>query len=65
MVNEQGNTLETIEGHVTNVRDDTRGADIQLKTASRYQKNARSKMCCLLIILAIILTVVILAAVLS
>ncbi|PNS19548.1 hypothetical protein CAC42_7392 [Sphaceloma murrayae] len=65
MVHEQGQSLDMIADNVTNVRDDTRGADQQLRTASRHQKNARNKMCCLLLILAVILVVVILAAVLG
>lgn len=65
MVHEQGQSLDMIADNVTNVRDDTRGADQQLRTASRHQKSARNKACCLLLILAIILTVVILAAVLG
>lgn len=65
MVHEQGEQLDIISENVQGVRDDTRGADQELRTASRHQKNARNKMCCLLLILAIVLTIVILAAVLS
>lgn len=65
MVHEQGQQLNLIEDNVTNVRDDTQAADQQLRTASRHQRNARNKACCLLIILAVILTVVILAVVLG
>lgn len=65
MVHEQGQSLDMIADNVTNVRDDTRGADQNLRTASRHQKNARNKMCCLLLILAVILIVVVLAAVLG
>ena len=61
IVSEQGEVLETIADNVENVRDDTRGADRELRSAARYQKNARSKACCLLLILAIILTIVLLA----
>ncbi|KAK4175657.1 t-SNARE [Triangularia setosa] len=61
IVNEQGETLDTIVNNVENVRDDTRGADRELRSAARYQKNARSKACCLLLILMVILTVVLLA----
>ncbi|KAK8087469.1 SNARE domain-containing protein [Apiospora phragmitis] len=61
IVNEQGEQLETIETNAINVRDDTRGADVELRSAARYQKNARSKACCLLLILAVILTIVLLA----
>ncbi|OKL58768.1 hypothetical protein UA08_05696 [Talaromyces atroroseus] len=65
IVHEQGGQLDVISENVENVTTDTRGANVELRSASRYQKNARNKMCCLLIILAIILTVIILAAVLG
>jgi len=65
MVHEQGQSLDMISDNVTSTRDDTRGADQNLRTASRHQKNARSKACCLLLILAVILTIVILAAVIN
>ncbi|KAL4956562.1 t-SNARE [Aspergillus filifer] len=65
IVHEQGEQLDTISGNVENVRGDTQGANVELRSASRYQKNARNKACCLLIILAVILTIIILAAVLG
>jgi t-SNARE complex subunit (syntaxin) len=61
IVTEQGEQLDTIENNVENVRTDTRGADYELRSAARYQKQARSKACCLLLILAVILTIVLLA----
>ncbi|KXX79988.1 Syntaxin pep12 [Madurella mycetomatis] len=61
IVTEQGEVLDTITNNVENVRDDTRGADRELRSAARYQKNARSKACCLLLILSVILTIVLLA----
>ncbi|KAK3946445.1 syntaxin pep12 [Diplogelasinospora grovesii] len=61
IVTEQGAVLDTIANNVENVRDDTHGADRELRSAARYQKNARSKACCLLLILAVILTIVLLA----
>ncbi|KAI0505306.1 t-SNARE [Xylaria bambusicola] len=61
IVGEQGEQLQTIENNAVNVRDDTRGADYELRSAARYQKNARSKACCLLLVLAVILTIVLLA----
>ena len=61
IVSEQGEQLETIADNVENVRDDTRGGERELRAAARYQKNARSKACCLLLILAIIFTIVLLA----
>ena len=61
IVTEQGEALDTIERNVEDVRDSTRGADRELRSAARYQKNARSKMCCLLLILSVILTIILLA----
>ncbi|KAI2616274.1 t-SNARE [Hypoxylon sp. NC1633] len=61
IVGEQGEQLQTIENNAVNVRDDTRGADYELRSAARYQKNARSKACCLLLILAVIMAIVLLA----
>jgi t-SNARE complex subunit (syntaxin) len=65
IVNEQGEMLDTIHENVENTRTDTRGADLELRSAARYQRQARSKACCLLLILAVILTVIILAATLG
>lgn len=65
IVNEQGESLDAIANNVENVHSDTRGADLELRSAARYQKNARSKACCLLLILAVILTIIILAATLG
>ncbi|KAJ4307212.1 SNAP receptor [Collariella sp. IMI 366227] len=42
IVTEQGEMLDTIERNVEVVRDDTRGADRELRSAARYQKNART-----------------------
>ncbi|KAI1506657.1 t-SNARE [Biscogniauxia marginata] len=61
IVSEQGEQIQTIENNAVNVRDDTRGADYELRSAARYQKNARSKACCLLLVLAVIMTIVLLA----
>ncbi|EFX06312.1 snare domain containing protein [Grosmannia clavigera kw1407] len=61
MVHEQGEQIDNIADNVENVRVDTRGADQELRSAARYQRNARSKACCLMLVLAIILTVVVLA----
>ncbi|RDW60766.1 SNARE protein [Coleophoma cylindrospora] len=65
IVSEQGEQLDTIAANVDDTRTDTRNADQELRSAARYQKNARSKACCLLLILAVILTIVILAVVLG
>lgn len=61
IVTEQGEQLDTIAENVEDVRTDTRGADYELRSAARYQRQARSKACCLLLILAVILTIVLLA----
>ena len=63
IVQEQGGHLDTIAGNVQNVATDTRHADLELRSASRYQKNARGKACCLLVILAVVLTIIILAVI--
>ncbi|KAK7555684.1 t-SNARE [Phyllosticta citricarpa] len=65
MVHEQGEQLDIISENVEGVRNDTRGANTELRTASRHQKAARNKACCLLVILAVVLTIVILAVVLG
>ncbi|KAI5289154.1 hypothetical protein KEM54_004311 [Ascosphaera aggregata] len=65
IVHEQGGQLELISENVERTRDDVRGADVELRSASRYQKNARTKMCCLLLILAVIFVIIVLAAALA
>ncbi|KAL2867910.1 SNAP receptor PEP12 [Aspergillus lucknowensis] len=65
IVHEQGGQLDIISENVERVHTDTRGANVELRGASRYQKNARNKACCLLVILAVILAIIILAAVLG
>ncbi|POS76207.1 SNARE domain-containing protein [Diaporthe helianthi] len=65
IVTEQGEQLGGIAENVERTHEDTRGADRELRQAARYQKNARSKACCLLIILAVILTIIVLAVVLG
>ena len=65
IVHEQGGQLDTIAGNVQNVATDTRHADLELRSANRYQKSARGKACCLLVILAIVLTIIVLAVVLG
>ena len=64
IVHEQGGQLDTIDGNVQNVAQDTRHADLELRSANKYQKAARGKACCLLLILAIVLIVVVLAVIL-
>lgn len=65
IVREQGDVLDTIDVNVENTLQDTRGADVELRSASRYQKSARSKACCLLLIMAIVLIIVVLAVVIG
>ncbi len=65
IVREQGDQLDVIDVNVENTLTDTRGADTELRSASRYQKAARNKACCLLLIMGIVLIIVILAVVLS
>lgn len=65
IVHEQGGQLELISENVERTRDDTRGADVELRGASRHQKNARTKMCCLLLILTVIFVIIVLAAALA
>lgn len=65
IVHEQGGQLDIISDNVQNVNHDTRGANTELRSASRYQKNARTKACCLLIILAVILAIIVFAVVLG
>ncbi|MCJ1369397.1 hypothetical protein MMC20_000608 [Loxospora ochrophaea] len=65
IVREQGADIDRIDMNVVNVSTDTRQADVELRQANRYQKNARSKACCLLLILAVVLVIIILAAVLG
>ena len=62
IVHEQGAQLDTISVNVQNTAGDTRQADIELRSANRYQKQARGKACCLLLILAVVLIIIILAA---
>ena len=61
IVGEQGEQIDTIAYNAQNVQTDTRAADLELRSAARYQKNARGKACCLLLILAVILTIILLA----
>ena len=65
IVHEQGGQLDMISDNVQNVGYDTQGANVELRSASRYQKNARNKACCLLVILAVILVIIVLAATLG
>lgn len=61
MIHEQGEQLDIISENVYDTRDQTMAAHRELTSAARYQRNARNKMCCLLLILAVVLTIIILA----
>ncbi|KAJ9607840.1 SNAP receptor [Cladophialophora chaetospira] len=65
LVRDQGDMLDAIDVNVENTLTDTRGADVELRSASRYQKSARNKACCLLVILAVVMLIVVLAVVLG
>ena len=65
IVHEQGGQIDTIAGNVQDVAQDTRHADLELRSANKYQKNARGKACCLLVIIAVVLVIVILSVVLN
>ncbi|CBX92255.1 hypothetical protein IAQ61_000435 [Plenodomus lingam] len=65
MVHEQGAQLDIIEENVEVTHDASRGAHVNLKQASNYQKSARSKACILLLIMSIVLVIIILAVVLD
>ena len=54
---------DNIESNVTNITVNVRNAADELTVASRYQRNARNRMCCLLLIFAVVGLVVVLAAV--
>lgn len=62
IVHEQGGQLDTIHGNVVSVAGDTRQADIELRSASKYQKSARGRAFCLLLVLVVVLTIIIVAA---
>lgn len=65
IVHEQGTQIDTIGQNIENVTSDTRGANVELRSASRSQKAARNKSCCLLVILLVILVIIVLAATLG
>jgi len=65
VIHQQGEQLDIISENVESTRDDTYAAHRELTSAARYQRNARNKLCCLLLILAVVLTIIILAVVLG
>ncbi|CAI2182337.1 7668_t:CDS:2 [Funneliformis geosporum] len=62
LVTEQQSMLDNIESNVTNIAVNVRSAADELTIASRHQRKARNRMCCLLLIFAVVGGVVILAA---
>ncbi|CAG8484841.1 9234_t:CDS:10 [Acaulospora colombiana] len=62
LVTEHQTMLDNIESNVTNIAVNVRNAADELSTASRYQKKARNRMCCLMLIFAVVGGVVVLAA---
>lgn len=58
MVNEQGETIDSIEGNVDKAYTNVETGTSQLAKAAEYQKKSRKKMCILLVILVIIAAVV-------
>jgi t-SNARE complex subunit (syntaxin) len=61
MVTEQGEQLDVIDANVSSVVRDQKDAEMELRSAARYQRGARNRACCLLLILAVVMTVVLLA----
>ncbi|KAI9033271.1 t-SNARE, partial [Hyaloraphidium curvatum] len=59
MVNEQQYMLDNIEANVSSVAVNMENATDELRTASKYQKMSRNRMCCLLLVLAIIAIIVV------
>lgn len=62
LVTEQQSMLDNIESNVTNITVNVRSAADELTIASRHQRKARNRMCCLMLIFAVVGGVVILAA---
>ncbi|XP_046573733.1 syntaxin-12-like [Haliotis rubra] len=61
MIQEQGETLDTIEANVEKAYGNVETGNEQLVKASQYQKSSRKKMCCLLVVflvIAIIITII-------
>ncbi|XP_028406166.1 syntaxin-12-like isoform X2 [Dendronephthya gigantea] len=58
IVYDQGEVVDSIEGHVIRAHDDVENANEQLQKASIYRRKARKKKCCLLIILLIVLAII-------
>jgi syntaxin 7 len=54
LVNEQQSSIDNIESNVTSIVTNVHSAAEQLGKASRYQKSARNRMCCLLLIFVVI-----------
>ncbi|XP_033117505.1 syntaxin-12-like isoform X2 [Anneissia japonica] len=54
MVSEQGEMIDSIEANVDRADTNIESGNEQLVTASRYQKKARKKMCCIFVILIVV-----------
>jgi len=54
LVNEQGQMIDNIENNISQTVVRTDQANQELVKASKYQKSARTKMCCLLLIILIV-----------
>lgn len=65
IVHEQGTQLDNVYENVERVTHDTRGANVELRGASRSQKKARNTACCVLVIVAIIVAIIVLAVTLG
>ncbi|XP_061184010.1 syntaxin-7-like [Saccostrea echinata] len=68
LVNEQGETIDSIEANVDKAYTNVESGTSQLSKAAEYQRKSRKKMCILLVILVIIaavVTIIIVAAVKS
>jgi len=60
LVDEQQESLDTIEQNVTDARGQVENGQEQLLQAEEYQKKARKKQCCLLFIVLIVLAAIVL-----
>ncbi|KAI8819440.1 t-SNARE [Fimicolochytrium jonesii] len=60
MVHEQQYMLDNIESNVQAVEINLENATGELRTADRYQRSARNKLCCIMVVVAIVVLVVVL-----
>ena len=52
--------VDTIEGNINKTTNFTRKAEVQLRKASEYQRNYRSKVCWLIIIVVFVVAIIML-----